>query len=141
MIAIKYSLDWILKLRKDELSIIETELADVNVRMSENIDLQSRNKQLIEQKQIEMYNSSETWKIANAVRVIENCENINNELIKKYVFLDKERNMVLKKYNSKLSEIKLLEKNKENQLKEHQAKKDKRAEEELNSLYLISKTE
>lgn len=137
----KYSLDWLLGIRKNELSSIEMELGVVNNKISEVNGLIERNKLSIQKNKENLYSCEYSWKIQSSIQFIENCERVNKDLSKKLDFLCKERDMILVRYNNKSIEVKMLEKSKTRFLEKENLIRSKKQEAEINELSLISRKE
>lgn len=137
----KFSLEWLLNIRKNELSSIELELVGVNNKIAENNEAQDKNKDLISKFQNSLYTCTETWKVPSIIRAIENCEFTINKLEEELKYLLKEKEMVLVRYNQKNIEVKLLEKSKSNFITKEKIRKSKKEESEINELSLITRKE
>lgn len=133
----KYSLDWLLNIRKNELSSIEVELNSVNSAISDNLENQNNNNIAISKFQNQIYSCGKTWLIASLIRSVENLELSNIKLQDDLNYLIKDKEMILNRYNSKHIEIKLLEKSKSKFLASEQIRKNKKEQADLNELSLI----
>ena len=137
----KYPMEWLLNIRKSELSSIEMELADISTKIATNIANQEKNNKSILTFQNIMYSSIETWKLSSMVRSIEACELANQNLKNKLEFLNKDKAMILSRYNQKNIEIKMLEKAKANFITKEKAKRAKKQEKMIDELSLIIRKE
>lgn len=132
-----FSLEWLLNIRRTELSSIEMELSSINNSISDNLDQQDSNNKSISNFQTQLYKSCEAWQICSLVRSIENLENLNLKLKDNLTYLTKDKEMILNRYNTKLVEIKLLEKSKSKFLAEEQLVKNKKELSYINELALL----
>lgn len=137
----KFSLEWLLNIKQNELSSIELELTTINSSIAHNQDMQESNKQAILKFKSQLYNCYETWYIFPTVRSIENLESVNAKLQKELTFLLKDKEMILNRYNNKHTEIKLLEKAKSNFLTKEKERIDKKEQAEIQELSLITRKE
>ena len=135
----KYSLDWLINIRKNELNSIEFELSKVNNKISENMEKQSDNDKLISNLKTSLYNCDVSWSVPSILRSIEEGENVEHKLNEELKYLFKEKDMILNRYNQKNIEIKLLNKGKDNFLLKEKEKKDKKEELEINELSLLTR--
>ena len=133
----KFPLEWLINIRKNELSIIELELSSINNKINNNNTLREKNTNLISKYKLDLYSCAETWKLQSIIRSIENCENSNSKLEEELKYLIKDRDMILVRYNDKHVEIKLLEKAKEKFLIKEKEIRSKKEESEINELSLI----
>lgn len=137
----KFSLEWLLKIRQNELNSIELELTTVNSSISNNLSMQESNKNAITKFQSQLYGCCESWKISSTVRSIENLEAVNSKLKEDLNFLLKDKEMILNRYNKKHIEIKLLEKAKSNFLTKENERISKKEQAEIHELSLIARKE
>lgn len=137
----KFSLEWLLNIKKNELSSIEVELTAINSSIAHNQDIQEHNKQSIVKFQSQLYNCCESWTISSTVRSIENLETVNSKLQEELKFLLKDKEMILNRYNKKHTEIKLLEKAKSNFLTKERERISKKEQAEIHELSLITRKE
>lgn len=133
----KFSLEWVLNIKKTELSQIELNLSEVNSKLNSNIEEQNTNTHKISVSQDRIYSCSSSWEINSIIRTIEYCEQRNIQLTKEYEFLNKEKEMILNKYNTKSLEIKALETAKSNFLLEHRKQISIKEEQELSELAIL----
>lgn len=137
----KFSLEWLLNIRKNELSSIELELVGINNKIAENTEKQNKNNDLISKFNANLYSCTETWKVPSLIRSIESCENSNQKLKEELKYLLKEKEMILARYNQKNIEVKLLGKSKENFITKEKNRQSKKEEAEINELSLIMRKE
>lgn len=137
----KFSLEWLLNIRKNELSSIELELVGINNKIAENTEKQDKNNELISKFNANLYSCTETWKVPSIIRSIENCENSNQKLKEELKYLLKEKEMILARYNQKNIEVKLLDKSKANFITKEKNRRSKKEEAEINELSLITRKE
>lgn len=137
----KFSLEWLLNIRKNELSSIELELVGINNKIAENTEKQNKNNDLISKFNANLYSCTETWKVPSIIRSIESCENSNQKLKEELKYLLKEKEMILARYNQKNIEVKLLGKSKENFITKEKNRQSKKEEAEINELSLIMRKE
>ena len=137
----KFSLEWLLNIRKNELSSIELELVGINNKIAENTEKQNKNNDLISKFNANLYSCTETWKVPSIIRSIESCENSNQKLKEELKYLLKEKEMILARYNQKNIEVKLLGKSKENFITKEKNRQSKKEEAETNELSLIMRKE
>lgn len=133
----KFSLEWVLNIKKTELSQIELNLSEVNSKLNSNIEEQNTNTHKISVSQDRIYSCSSSWEINSIIRTIEYCEQRNIQLTKECEFLNKEKEMILNKYNTKSLEIKALEIAKSNFLLEHRKQISIKEEQELSELAIL----
>lgn len=133
----KFSLEWLISIRRDELNAIEMELNsannkiyDVNSRIDRNNDLILSHKKIL-------YSAEQSWKIQSAIQSIENCEKSNEDLEQELTYLIKDKEMILNRYNSKNIEIKMLNKSRDRFLEKEKIARSKKEEAEINELALI----
>lgn len=137
----KFSLEWLLNIRQNELSSIELELMSINSSISDNLAMQESNNNSISKFQSQLYDCCETWKISSVIRSIENLETVNFKLQEDLNFLLKDKEMILNRYNKKHTEIKLLEKSKSNFLTKEKERISKKEQAEIHELSLITRKE
>lgn len=135
----KFSLEWLLNIRRNELSSIEMELGAINSKIAEvNSFIDKKNNQILSHKK-NIYVSEQTWKIQSSIMSIENCEAEIEKLSKELVYLNKDKEMILNRYNTKSIEVKMLEKSKDRFLEREKLVRSKKEEAEINELALISR--
>lgn len=135
----KFSLEWLINIRRNELSSIEMELSAANNKIAEvnsNID---KNNDLISSHKRVLYSAEQGWKIQSAIQSIENCEKANESLEEELSYLIKDKEMILNRYNNKSIEVKLLDKSKERFLEREKLSRSKKEEAEINELALITR--
>lgn len=132
-----FSLEWLLKLRKSELSSIELELANINSTISENLQKQKKNNEFILKLKNNLNNCTESWEILSLNRSILSCENIKISLDEEFTFLQKEKTMIYEKYKNKNKGTQLLEKVKDTYIEEVKQIKSKKQQAEINELSLL----
>lgn len=135
----KFSMEWLLNIRRNELNVIEMELSAVNNKISEVNSHIEKNESLISQHKKVLYSAMQTWKIQSAIVSIENCELANAKLLEELSFLNKDKEMILNRYNNKNIEVKMLEKSRERFLEKEKLSRSKKDEAEINELALISR--
>lgn len=135
----KFSLEWLLNIRKNELNSIELELVEINTKISENTSSQEKNDLSISIFQRNLYTCTETWKIPSIIRSIESCEEANTLLQKELIYLMKDKEMIFNRYKQKHIEVKLLEKSKSNFITKEKIRISKKEEAEINQLSLIAR--
>ena len=135
----KFSLDWLLEIRKGELNSIELELMNVNNTIFENESLRDKNHEQINNHQTNLFNCSETWRVPSIIRSIENCEQTIFDINEKLKYLNKEKEMIFNRYTQKSVEVKMLEKSKEKFITKEKTRQNKKLEAEINELSLITR--
>ncbi|XZH82585.1 hypothetical protein ACSW8S_18295 (plasmid) [Clostridium perfringens] len=134
-----FSLEWLLKMKQNELSTLEMELIDMNSKIHSQLKLIEDNKVFLDKLKENLQSSLYIWQINSTLRSIESGKKRHVELDSELVYLKKEQQMILSKYNSKNCEIKVLEKLKHNYIEQEKIKKSKKEEAELNELALLVK--
>lgn len=135
----KFSLEWLLNIRKNELSAIEMELSSINAQIAEvqlNID---KHYDLISSHKQNIYSAVQAWKIQSAIQSIENCELAIKKLSDDLLYLNKDKEMILVRYNAKNIEVKMLEKSKERFLQKEKLSLSQKEQADINELALISR--
>lgn len=135
----KYSLQWIINLKQNQLQQFEFEISRVNTEINTLTEAQRKNRETIQKIQRTLHTFKTAFEISSAIKNIEYLEKQQKTLEEKAFFLNKEKTMLVEKYKNKHTEIKLLEKNKSKVLEENKKKRAKKNEDEINELSLIKR--